>query len=72
MKVTIQKVGRVPLSAEDFGTATQVPVRTVLEKTDVSSEGYTILVDGVRGTPDSLVRDGQIITLSAKPEGGCR
>jgi sulfur carrier protein ThiS len=68
MKIKILRLGH---SARHVETAAGTTIAELLEREDLSAEGYALSVNGLGASTSAVVADGDVITLVPKVEGGC-
>lgn len=71
MRVTIKKFGK-PTKTLDLTPSPdgQTDIEYTLEQAETDSSGYTILKNDVKADMGDTVRDGDVIQLVVKSEGG--
>jgi sulfur carrier protein ThiS len=64
------KVGKFPGQVSEYNLNDDCTVACALSQASLSSEGYSILVNGIAGSLDDTLDDGDRVILSEKVEGG--
>ena len=68
MKIKILRLGH---SARHVEVAAGTTISEVLDREELSAEGYALSVNGLGASTSAVVADGDVVTLVPKVEGGC-